>query len=91
MSATKDDVSVAAAQKDGMSAPHSPTHSKHKRRTRENNMLGEVYTAGRPPWFRLDGTQLHQCFVIGIAGGSASGKTSVAQYVIKELGVPWVK
>ena len=29
-------------------------------------------------------------FVIGICGGSASGKTTVAQKIITELGVPWV-
>ncbi len=29
-------------------------------------------------------------FVIGICGGSASGKTTVANKIISELGVPWV-
>lgn len=29
-------------------------------------------------------------FVIGLAGGSASGKTTVARRVIESLGVPWV-
>ncbi len=29
-------------------------------------------------------------FVIGICGGSASGKTTVAQKIIKQLGHPWV-
>ncbi len=28
--------------------------------------------------------------MIGLAGGSASGKTSVARKVIESLGVPWV-
>ena len=29
-------------------------------------------------------------FVIGVCGGSASGKTTVANKIISELGVPWV-
>ncbi|KAG0371234.1 uracil phosphoribosyltransferase-domain-containing protein [Gamsiella multidivaricata] len=44
---------------------------------------------GRPPWYRSDG-QNCDCYVVGIAGGSASGKTSVAQRIIKNLNVPWV-
>ena len=31
-----------------------------------------------------------KAFVIGLAGGSASGKTTVARRVIESLGVPWV-
>ncbi|KJE92953.1 uridine cytidine kinase [Capsaspora owczarzaki ATCC 30864] len=56
-------------------------HASTKRRT--------IFTHGRPPWYNVDG-QLKEAFVIGIAGGSASGKTTVAQMIIKELGVPWV-
>ncbi len=48
-----------------------------------------VYTAGRPPWYDSQG-QMIEPFVIGICGGSASGKTTVAQKIITELGVPWV-
>ena len=29
-------------------------------------------------------------FVFGVCGGSASGKTTVANKIISELGVPWV-
>jgi uridine kinase len=29
-------------------------------------------------------------YIIGIAGGSASGKTSVSAKIIETLGVPWV-
>lgn len=38
-----------------------------------------VYTKGKPLWFTAQGEQLENCYVIGIAGGSASGKTSVAK------------
>ena len=48
-----------------------------------------IYTQGRPPWYDFQG-QLKEPFVIGICGGSASGKTTVANKIIKELGVPWV-
>ncbi|XP_040579729.1 uridine-cytidine kinase-like 1 [Lepeophtheirus salmonis] len=48
-----------------------------------------IYTQGRPPWYNSQG-QLKEPFVIGICGGSASGKTTVASKIIKELGVPWV-
>ena len=37
----------------------------------------------------MEGEQA-KAFVIGLAGGSASGKTSVARRVIESLGVPWV-
>ncbi|XP_014664424.1 PREDICTED: uridine-cytidine kinase-like 1 isoform X2 [Priapulus caudatus] len=48
-----------------------------------------IYTAGRPPWYDSLG-QLKEAFVIGICGGSASGKTTVARKIIEELDVPWV-
>ncbi|XP_068233159.1 uridine-cytidine kinase-like 1 isoform X1 [Palaemon carinicauda] len=48
-----------------------------------------IYTAGRPPWYDCQG-QLIEPFVIGVCGGSASGKTTVARKIIEELDVPWV-
>ncbi|KAK7099770.1 uridine-cytidine kinase-like 1 [Littorina saxatilis] len=48
-----------------------------------------LYTAGRPPWYDTHG-QLKNAFVIGISGGSASGKTTVANKIIEALDVPWV-
>ncbi|SCV70464.1 BQ2448_1858 [Microbotryum intermedium] len=52
----------------------------------KNTVLTE---AGRPPWYDKDG-RVQQAYVIGIGGGSASGKTRVAQEVLRKLGVPWV-
>ena len=43
-----------------------------------------IYTAGRPPWYDYQG-QLVEPFVIGICGGSASGKTTVANKIIKGI------
>lgn len=54
---------------------------------RSNNRT--IYTAGRPPWYNSAGQQVEP-FVIGICGGSASGKTTVAQKIIESLDVPWV-
>jgi uridine kinase len=48
-----------------------------------------IYTRGRPPWYSVEG-KFKQAFVIGVAGGSASGKTSVAHHIIQHLGLPWV-
>lgn len=49
-----------------------------------------IYTAGRPPWYKSDGADGPSPLVIGICGGSASGKTSVAKNVIEGIDVPWV-
>ncbi|KAI2800933.1 hypothetical protein RDWZM_003984 [Blomia tropicalis] len=48
-----------------------------------------IYTAGRPPWYDTTG-QSQECFIIGVCGGSASGKTTVAKKIIEALDVPWV-
>lgn len=48
-----------------------------------------VFTRGRPPWYNCEG-QIDQCFVVGICGGSGSGKTTVAQRIIEKLNVSWV-
>lgn len=48
-----------------------------------------IFTAGRPPWYDTQG-QSKECFLIGVCGGSASGKTTVAKKIIEALDVPWV-
>lgn len=45
--------------------------------------------SGRPPWYDALG-KTRDAYVIGIAGGSASGKTSVANRVLTRLNVPTV-
>ncbi|KAK4521859.1 uncharacterized protein ATC70_004397 [Mucor velutinosus] len=44
---------------------------------------------GRKPWYHADGS-IANPYMIGVAGGSASGKTSVAERILKNLNVPWV-
>ncbi|PAV76205.1 hypothetical protein WR25_21345 [Diploscapter pachys] len=50
----------------------------------------KIYTKGRPPWYDKKGNTLKQPYVIGICGGSASGKTTVAEKIIEKLEIPWV-
>jgi len=38
-----------------------------------------VFTSGRPPWYSKEG-QVVEPFMIGCAGGTASGKTTVAKF-----------
>lgn len=49
----------------------------------------QLCSQGRKPWYHADGS-VADPYMIGIAGGSASGKTSVAERVLKNLNVPWV-
>jgi uridine kinase len=44
---------------------------------------------GKLPWFDINGKPVAP-YIIGITGGSASGKTSVSQRIISQLGIPWV-
>ncbi|KXJ28933.1 uridine-cytidine kinase-like 1 [Exaiptasia diaphana] len=67
-------------------SPMKPKSSNVMVFTRSNKT---VYTAGRPPWYNSQG-QLKEAFVIGLCGGSASGKTTVATKIIEALDVPWV-
>lgn len=81
---------VAAAAKNG------PTRTRRVRTTSMNaesiirNNNRTIYTAGRPPWYNSDGSTESTPFVIGICGGTASGKTTVAEKIIKSLDVSWV-
>lgn len=45
--------------------------------------------SGRPAWYDASG-ESKEAFIIGICGGSASGKTTVAQNIVRKLNVPWV-
>lgn len=63
---------------------HGPTA---KTTSPKNVILTE---AGRAPWYDTMGVP-RDAYVIGVAGGSASGKTSVARSILASLpNVPWV-
>ncbi|KAE8286530.1 Uridine-cytidine kinase-like 1 [Larimichthys crocea] len=88
---------------DGLSSrvprcPLTPSLSPQKRTTSQSKTeppllrtdKRTIYTAGRPPWYNVTGTTFKEAFVIGLCGGSASGKTTVANKIIEALDVPWV-
>ncbi|KAE9421458.1 hypothetical protein Angca_002231 [Angiostrongylus cantonensis] len=78
----------------------SPTVARQRLRTisgskSEHHLLTtksgrKIYTKGRPPWYDRMGNTLKQPYLIGICGGSASGKTTVAEKIIEKLEIPWV-
>ncbi|XP_062611594.1 uridine-cytidine kinase-like 1 [Saccostrea cucullata] len=78
-------------------SPVKPTLARLKSRTGSSASSAKyfhaggrtVYTSGRPPWYDSHGL-LKEAFVIGLCGGSASGKTTVARKIIEALDVPWV-
>jgi len=65
-------------------------HSKEDKTESPKKSLHIIYTAGRPPWYDSTGHKESDAFIIGLCGGSASGKTSVAKAIIEASGVPWV-
>ncbi|GAA5904739.1 hypothetical protein JCM8208_001340 [Rhodotorula glutinis] len=69
-----------------MPANHASSPHHHERGIAKNQVLS---SAARNPWYGRDGKP-RPAYIIGIGGGSASGKTRVAQKVLKQLGVPWV-
>ncbi|XP_022089488.1 uridine-cytidine kinase-like 1 isoform X2 [Acanthaster planci] len=79
------------------SIPSSPSKTRQRTTstgTMPSNVLKTtknrtIYTAGRPPWYDSHG-DLKEAFVIGLCGGSASGKTTVANRIIEALDVSWV-
>eukprot|EP01095_Lingulamoeba_sp_RSL-Kostka_P000949 TRINITY_DN11275_c0_g2_i1.p1 TRINITY_DN11275_c0_g2~~TRINITY_DN11275_c0_g2_i1.p1 ORF type:complete len:556 (-),score=166.69 TRINITY_DN11275_c0_g2_i1:146-1813(-) len=61
----------------------------------KNKVKGKVknknvfWTSGRPPWFTPNEGSVREAYVIGITGGTSSGKTTVCHKICKQLGVPW--
>ncbi|XP_036178843.1 uridine-cytidine kinase-like 1 isoform X3 [Myotis myotis] len=90
--------SSSAEALDRLLPPVGTGHSPRKRTTSQckseppllRTSKRTIYTAGRPPWYNEHGTQSKEAFAIGLGGGSASGKTTVARMIIEALDVPWV-
>ncbi|CAI7997178.1 Uridine-cytidine kinase-like 1 [Geodia barretti] len=80
---------VAALPADTTSPRGNKASTPRKSSTPGERRRRTIYIAGRPPWYDSHG-QIAEAFVIGLAGGSASGKTTVARRIIESLGVPWV-
>ncbi|KAJ7274365.1 armadillo/beta-catenin/plakoglobin [Mycena haematopus] len=62
-----------------ISLPKLDTHSQPAKNT-------VLVSHGRPPWYAENGERISDAFVVGIAGGSGSGKTHVAQQIVRSLG-----
>lgn len=91
-------VSPRPPSRNSQKSPHSRRQrttslSRSNKKTATDSVLQgktrTIYTAGRPPWYNCAGQQVVP-FIIGICGGSASGKTTVATKIIESLNVPWV-
>ncbi|ORZ38393.1 uracil phosphoribosyltransferase-domain-containing protein [Catenaria anguillulae PL171] len=52
---------------------------------RMSSRTSSTYVSGRMPWYTMDGAP-QRPYIVGMAGGSASGKTTVAQRILKSLG-----
>eukprot|EP01126_Amoeba_proteus_P065690 TRINITY_DN938_c0_g1_i8.p1 TRINITY_DN938_c0_g1~~TRINITY_DN938_c0_g1_i8.p1 ORF type:complete len:420 (+),score=79.27 TRINITY_DN938_c0_g1_i8:70-1329(+) len=51
--------------------------------------MKKFFTEGRPPWYDETGS-IKSPLVIGVAGGSASGKTTVCSKIVERVGLEWV-
>lgn len=70
-----------------LQSPGSPAMLATSMRYGKNVVLTE---SGRSPWYDANGIP-RQAYIVGVAGGSASGKTSVARAIVQSLrNVPWV-
>jgi len=49
----------------------------------------QLWKVARSPWYISKGTRAEP-LVIGVTGGTASGKTTVCRKIIEKLGIPWV-
>ncbi|KAK1131680.1 uridine-cytidine kinase-like 1 isoform X1 [Acipenser oxyrinchus oxyrinchus] len=96
--ATRSDSGSSEESLDRLLPPVNMTLSPRKRTTSQckseppllRTSKRTIYTAGRPPWYNEQGTQSKEAFVIGLCGGSACGKTTVARKITEALDVPWV-
>ncbi|KAF8149900.1 armadillo/beta-catenin/plakoglobin [Crassisporium funariophilum] len=63
--------------------PKGPEQTLPALQPKKNTVL---VSHGRPPWYGKEGQRTCDAFVIGVAGGSASGKTHVARQIVRKLG-----
>ena len=74
-----------------MSTPNDWLHSKQISTTDINS---PTHSCGRTPWYGQsspESKRRKRTFLIGVAGGTASGKTSVCRAVVDHLQLPWVQ
>jgi len=81
--ADKETIKVSANNLRISSPALSPSQFVQKR-----NAGTSYWTYGRPPWYDTHGS-LKKPFVIGVSGGTSSGKTTVCHKIVEALDIPW--
>jgi uridine kinase len=76
----------------GSEQKEAPRRSSVEGSTEAPKRPGE-YIVGRAPWYDVTGQErlvARKPFIIGVTGGTASGKTTVCSAIIDQLNIPWV-
>jgi len=65
----------------------------HRKRISKTDVNSPTHSHGRTPWYgpKSPSKRCKRTFLIGVAGGTASGKTSVCRAVVDHLQLPWVQ
>lgn len=65
----------------------------NRKRISKTDVNSPTHSHGRTPWYgpKSPSKRCKRTFLIGVAGGTASGKTSVCRAVVDHLQLPWVQ
>jgi len=66
----------------------------HRKQISTTDINSPTHSCGRTPWYghaSPESKRRKRTFLIGVAGGTASGKTSVCRAVVDHLQLPWVQ
>eukprot|EP01084_Bolivina_argentea_P073224 132881_1 len=65
----------------------------HRKQISDLNVKSTKHSGGRVPWYNTStkSKKHKQTFLIGVGGGTASGKTSVCKAIVEKLQLPWVQ
>jgi len=65
----------------------------NRKRISTTDVNSPTHSHGRTPWYgpKSPSKRCKRTFLIGVAGGTASGKTSVCRAVVDHLQLPWVQ
>jgi len=80
---------ASSSQASSAAVTDSPSGNEPGYATPKLDRLKLRWSVGRAPWYDASGARARP-FIIGVTGGSASGKTSVCKAVVEKLGIPWV-